>query len=82
MRARHVLYAALGGAGAALLGSLFGRIWVLIGLVAGYVGVSMWVRYEERKLLETLRALPEEERERVLAHDPELGNELRRKLQP
>jgi hypothetical protein len=81
VRSRTIRNAAIVGAGAALIGALFGRSWVFIGLlVGGYVVVTIWTWYEERKLLQELRALPEEEREQVLANDPELAAELRKKL--
>ena len=80
MRSKTIRNAAIVGAAAALIGAFFGRTWVLIGLVGGYVVVTVWTWYEERKLLEELRALPDEKREQVLAHDPELAADLRKKL--
>ena len=80
MQSKTIRDAAIAGAVAALLGALFGRVWVLIGLVAGYILVSVLAWYEEKKLLQELRALPDHEREDVLAHDPELAAKLRPKL--
>jgi hypothetical protein len=59
---------------------VLGRLWVGIFLAVAYVVVSVLVRREERGLLEDLKALPPDEQEEVLSHDPELANELRPKL--
>jgi hypothetical protein len=72
--------AAVVGAVVGVLGTVLGRLWVGIFLAVAYVVVSVLVRREERGLLEDLKALPPDEQEEVLSHDPELANELRPKL--